>query len=118
MTQERAAQSGAAASSAALAQALCALSLLLCITLNNSITPPGAAAAQTGQRADNKAAANSADALSALEALAAASSSSAPTEQPQLAIEEPMQKAAQVETSSPLLSSDFFSPSIFKLFIA
>lgn len=118
MTQERATQSGAAASSAALAHALRGLSLLLCITLNNSITLPWAAAAQTGQRAEPQAVANSADALRALEALAVGSSSSAPTEQPRLAIQEPMQKAAQVETSSPRLSSDLSSPSIFKMFIA
>ena len=118
MTQEQAAQSGAAASSAALAQALCGLCLLLCITLNNSVTPPGAAASQSGQRVDPQAAANSADALSALEALAVGSSSSAPTEQPLLAVEEPVQKAAQVEITSPPLSSNFSSPSNVRMLVA
>ena len=45
MTQERAAQSGAAASSAALAQAVRGITLLLCATLNDGDTPPGSAAA-------------------------------------------------------------------------
>ncbi len=70
MTQERAAQSGAAASSAALAQAVSGITLLLCATLSDSDTPPSSAAAQ-GRRREPQSASSSAEALSALEALAA-----------------------------------------------
>ncbi|CAL5218647.1 g350 [Coccomyxa viridis] len=69
MTQERAAQSGAAASSAALAQAVRGITLLLCATLNDGDTPPGSAAAQSRRR-EPQSASSSAEALSALEALA------------------------------------------------
>ena len=79
MTQERAAHSGAAASSAALAQAIRGMSLLLCATLADSSTPPGSAAAQ-GRRRDPAPAASSAEALCALEALAVSSMASAEEE--------------------------------------
>ena len=69
MTQERAAQSGAAASSAALAQAVRGITLLLCATLNDRDTPPSSAAAQSARR-EPQTASSSAEALSALEALA------------------------------------------------
>ena len=79
MTQERAAHSGAAASSAALAQAIRGMSLLLCATLADSDTPPGSAAAQ-GRRREPPPAASSAEALCALEALAVSSMASAEEE--------------------------------------
>ena len=79
MTQERAAHSGAAASSAALAQAIRGMSLLLCATLADSSTPPGNAAAQ-GRRREPLPAASSAEALCALEALAVSSRASAEEE--------------------------------------
>lgn len=69
MTQERAAQSGAAASSAALAQAVRGITLLLCATLNDRDTPPSSAAVQS-RRKEHQSASSSAAALSALEALA------------------------------------------------
>ena len=69
MTQERAAQSGAAASSAALASAIRGITLLLCATLSDRDTPPGSAAVQSRRR-EPQSASNSAEALSALEALA------------------------------------------------
>ena len=80
MTQERAAHSGAAASSAALAQAIRGMSLLLCATLADSDTPTGSAAAQSRRRGPPPAA-SSAEALCALEALAVSSTASAAEEQ-------------------------------------
>ncbi len=115
MTQDRAVQSGAAASSAALVQALHGLFVLLCITLSDSITPSGMVTSQSGQRAEPQAVANSADALSALEALAVSSSSSALAEQPGVAENNPTQKAAQVKISSPPVSSHSPSPSIVRM---
>ena len=80
MTQERAAHSGAAASSAALAQAIRGMSLLLCATLADGDTPPGSAAAQSRRR-EPPPAASSAEALCALEALAVTSTASAAEQQ-------------------------------------
>ena len=86
MTQERAAHSGAAASSAALAQAVRGMSMLLCATLRDSDIPPGSAAAP-GRRRDPPPAASSAEALCVLEALAV--SSTAAAAEPQGAADEP-----------------------------
>lgn len=102
MTQEQAAQSGAAASSAALAQAIRGLCLLLCATLGDKDTPPGSAAAHSRRR-EAPPAANSAEALSALRALAV----SAPAADAKPAVaEDPVQPAAhmsgQVESYSPM----------------
>ncbi len=93
MTQERAAQSGAAASSAALAQAIRAMSLLLCATLGDRDTPPGRAAMHNRRREPHLAA-SSAEALSALEALAVGSSAAA---EQQMSAEESVSPAAQAQ---------------------
>jgi len=91
MTQERAAQSGAAASSAALGQAIRAMSLLLCATLGDRDTPPGRAATQNRRREPHSAASS---ALSALEALAVGSSAAAEQQMP---AEESVSPAAQAQ---------------------
>ena len=93
MTQERAAQSGAAASSAALAQAIRGMSLLLCATLGDKNTPPGRTAPQNMRREPHSAA-SSAEALSALEALAVGSSAAAEQQMP---AEESLSPAAQAQ---------------------
>ena len=92
MTQERAAQSGAAASSAALALAVRGITLLLCATLNDADTPPGSAAVQLRRR-EVQSASSSAEALSALKALAVGQAPE--SAQPAAPAEGPMASAAQ-----------------------
>ena len=114
MTQERAAHSGAAASSAALVQAIRGMSLLLCATLADSDTPLGSAAAQSRRR-DPPPAASSAEALCALEALAVTSAADAAVQQG--AAEEPALPAVasppvsgQVGDTMPTLTPARVSP--------